>query len=183
MSIAKKAICILSVLSTFAAVAEIRNIKDKWLSSSIRANLVEVEGHEYVVFCGSHSIHSQHHVGCKACAKKESQLLAYQVDPNVQTEVRTDVSIFVSGSRICSLEAFKDFADAWQDVRRGTSSPCSLTFHIETSLGFLRSVEEKNISFEDFLQTVNPKEKDLSREDWCKAVLKNLEKIPSVVPV
>lgn len=187
--------CAIALLVSFTSVANIKLIEEKGLGW-IRCSLIEVYGHEYVVFSNSGCMHSQHHAGCKACTPKPP-VVKYQADPSVETDVRTTVTCQMafclrdnsvnSGMSIfsvknCTLEELKRLAEGWgESVDK--EKPSKITFHIENSIGCMKSIEEKEVSIEDFMNKIKPKNTKLTNEKWHNEVIKNLENFPSFVPL
>lgn len=190
-------LCTVSTLVSLVSIADISVLEEKDIGRGIgrlRSFLVEVGGHEYVVFSHADAIHSQHHAGCKACTPKPPVVM-YLADPSVETDVRTEVTCAISfGSnvttgdsgvssfsvRTCTLDELKRIYEGWEALF-DRDRPLYITFYITKTCGYLMSVNEKRISVNDFLNKVVPNEKRLSIEQWKNAVIKNLEKFPSSV--
>lgn len=195
----KMYVCAIALLVSFASSANIKLIEEKEVNKGLgwmRCSLVEVGGHEYVVFSHSECMHSQHHAGCKACTPKPPVVM-YQADPSVETDVRTTVicrlafgfSDNTGGSGVSSftirnftLDELKRASDGW-DSKFDMNTPSRISFHITKSIGCLMSVSEKDVSFDDFMKKVRPQERNVSNEEWRSTVIKNLEKFPSLIPV
>lgn len=189
----------LALLISCTAFANITVLEDKNIGRGIgwvRSFLVEIGGHEYVVFSHSDAIHSQYHAGCKECAKMKTKI-TYQPDQNVETDVRTEVNCAIAyGSNVntgdrgfssfsvktCTLDELKRISEGWEALF-DRDKPSYITFYITKTCGFLMSVNEKRITVNDFFNKVVPKENGLSIEQWKNVVIKNLEKFPSSVPV
>lgn len=192
-------LCTVSTLVSLVSIADISVLEEKDIGRGIgrlRSFLVEVGGHEYVVFSHADAIHSQHHAGCKACTPNPPVVM-YQADPSVETDVRTTVicrlafgfSDNTGGSgvssftiRIYTLDELKRASDGW-DSKLDMNTPSRISFHITKSVGCLLSVSEKDVSFDDFMKKVRPQELNVSNEEWRSTVIKNLEKFPSLIPV
>lgn len=195
----KLGVCIFSLLVSFTSVANIKLIEEKDVNKGIgwmRCSLIEVGGHEYVVFSHSECMHSQHHAGCKACTLKPPVVM-YQADPSVETDVRTTVicrlafgfSDNTGGSGVSSftirnytLDELKRASDGW-DSKFDMNKPSRISFHITNSVGCMMSVDDKDVSYEEFMKKIRPQERNISNEEWRRTCIKNLEKFPSLIPV
>lgn len=191
--------CAIALLVSFNSVANIKVIDEKDVNKDLnwmRCSLIEVGGHEYVVFSHKECIHSQHHAGCKACTPNPPVVM-YQANPSVETDVRTTVTCRLAfgfsdntgGSGVSSftirnytLDELKRASDGW-DSHFDKHTPSRIAFHITKSVGCMQSVDEKEVSYEEFLKKIRPQKRNISDEEWRRTVIKNLEKFPSVIPV
>lgn len=195
----KLGICVFALLVSVTSVSQIKLIDEKGVNKGfnwMRCSLIEVGGHEYVVFSHTEAIHSQHHAGCKACTPKPPVVM-YQTNPSVETDIRTTVicrlafgfSDNTGGSGVYSftirnytIDELKRASDGW-DSTLDMNTPSRISFHITKSVGCMLTVSEKDVSYEEFMKKIRPQERNVSNEEWRSTVIKNLEKFPSLIPV